>query len=142
MRTADRSPAGGARYRDGICEQIWPAESRPVLARGHVQDACFVALHAIVVIPLMTLLSVGAAALLSSHAQWIELRATEHWPGWLLIPHAFQELRNVASFVETSAPNIGCRSSDGEYLLAGTSRPSASAIARMWCGPAPQQMPT
>jgi len=70
----------------GICERIWPAERRPVLARGHVQDVCFVALHAIVVIPLMTLLSVGAAALLSSHAHWIELRATEHSPGWLLIP--------------------------------------------------------
>jgi sterol desaturase/sphingolipid hydroxylase (fatty acid hydroxylase superfamily) len=70
----------------GICERIWPAERRPVLAHGHVQDACFVALHAIVVIPLMTLLSVGAAALISSHAHWIELRTTEHWPGWLLIP--------------------------------------------------------
>jgi len=70
----------------GICERIWPAERRPVLARGHVQDACFVALHAIVVIPLMTLLSVGAAALLSSHAHWIELRATGHWLGWLLVP--------------------------------------------------------
>jgi sterol desaturase/sphingolipid hydroxylase (fatty acid hydroxylase superfamily) len=69
----------------GICERIWPAERRPVLARGHVQDACFVALHAIVVIPLMTLLSVGAAALIG-HARWIELRPTEHWPGWLLIP--------------------------------------------------------
>ncbi|HEY2304260.1 MAG TPA: hypothetical protein VGI05_00095, partial [Streptosporangiaceae bacterium] len=43
----------------GICERIWPAERRPVLARGHVQDACFLALHAIAVIPLMTLLSVG-----------------------------------------------------------------------------------
>jgi sterol desaturase/sphingolipid hydroxylase (fatty acid hydroxylase superfamily) len=70
----------------GICEQIWPAERRPVLARGHVQDACFVALHAIVVIPLMTLLSVGAATLLSGHAHWLELRAAGHWPGWLLIP--------------------------------------------------------
>ncbi len=70
----------------GICERIWPAERRPVLARGHVQDACFLALHAIVVIPLMTLLSVGAAALISGHAHWIELRATAHWPGWLLIP--------------------------------------------------------
>ena len=69
----------------GMCERIWPAERRPVLARGHVQDACFLALHAIVVIPLMTLLSVGAAALVG-HARWIELRATEHWPGWLLIP--------------------------------------------------------
>jgi sterol desaturase/sphingolipid hydroxylase (fatty acid hydroxylase superfamily) len=69
----------------GTCERIWPAERRPVLARGHVQDACFLALHAIVVIPLMTLLSVGAATLIG-HARWIELRATEHWPGWLLIP--------------------------------------------------------
>jgi sterol desaturase/sphingolipid hydroxylase (fatty acid hydroxylase superfamily) len=70
----------------GICERIWPAERRPVLARGHVQDVCFLALHAIVVIPLMTLLSVGAAELISTHARWIELRSTEHWPGWLLIP--------------------------------------------------------
>jgi sterol desaturase/sphingolipid hydroxylase (fatty acid hydroxylase superfamily) len=69
----------------GICEWIWPAERRPVLARGHVQDACFLALHAVVVIPLMTLLSVGAAALMG-HARWIELRSTAHWPGWLLIP--------------------------------------------------------
>jgi sterol desaturase/sphingolipid hydroxylase (fatty acid hydroxylase superfamily) len=69
-----------------ICERIWPAERRPLLARGHVQDVCFVALHAIVVIPLMTLLSVGAATLIASHAPWIELRAMEHWPGWLLIP--------------------------------------------------------
>jgi len=70
----------------GICERIWPAERRPVLARGHIQDACFLALHAVVVIPLMTLLSVGAAALIGGHAGWIELRSTEHWPGWLLMP--------------------------------------------------------
>ena len=69
-----------------VCERIWPAERRPVRARGHVQDACYVALHAIVVIPLMTLLSVGAAALIGGHAGWIEVRSTEHWPGWLLIP--------------------------------------------------------
>jgi sterol desaturase/sphingolipid hydroxylase (fatty acid hydroxylase superfamily) len=70
----------------GICERIWPAERRPVLARGHVQDACFLAMHAAVVIPLMTLLSVGAAALIGGHARWIELRGTEGWPGGLLIP--------------------------------------------------------
>jgi sterol desaturase/sphingolipid hydroxylase (fatty acid hydroxylase superfamily) len=70
----------------GICERIWPAERRPVLARGHVQDACFLALHAIVVIPLMTLLSVGAATLIGDHAAWIELRSTADWPEWLIIP--------------------------------------------------------
>jgi sterol desaturase/sphingolipid hydroxylase (fatty acid hydroxylase superfamily) len=70
----------------GIAERIRPAEPRPVLARGHLQDACYLALHALVVIPLMTLLSVGAAALLGEHAGWIELRVTQHWPGWLLVP--------------------------------------------------------
>ena len=70
----------------GICERIWPAEPRPVLARGHVQDACSLALHAIVVIPLMTLLSVGGATLIGAHARWIELRSTEHWSAWLLVP--------------------------------------------------------
>jgi sterol desaturase/sphingolipid hydroxylase (fatty acid hydroxylase superfamily) len=70
----------------GICERIWPAERRPVLARGHVQDVCFLALHAIVVIPLMTLLSVGAAALLSGHARWLELSVAAHWPAWLIMP--------------------------------------------------------
>jgi sterol desaturase/sphingolipid hydroxylase (fatty acid hydroxylase superfamily) len=39
-----------------------------------------------VVIPLMTLLSVGAAVLISGHAPWIELRWTQHWPVWLLVP--------------------------------------------------------
>jgi sterol desaturase/sphingolipid hydroxylase (fatty acid hydroxylase superfamily) len=70
----------------GICERIWPAERRPVLARGHVQDACYLALHAVLVIPLMTLLSIGAATLIGEHARWIELRETAQWPGWLLVP--------------------------------------------------------
>jgi sterol desaturase/sphingolipid hydroxylase (fatty acid hydroxylase superfamily) len=70
----------------GVCERIWPAERRPVLARGHVQDVCYLALHAIFVIPLMTLLSVGAAALISGHLSWIELRGTERWPVWILVP--------------------------------------------------------
>lgn len=70
----------------GICERVWPAERRPLLARGHVQDACFLALHAVVVIPLMTLLSVGAATLIGDYARWIELRPAQHWPGWLVVP--------------------------------------------------------
>jgi len=70
----------------GICERIWPAERRPLLARGHVQDVCYLALHALLVIPLMTLLSVGAAGLVSSHLPWIELGWTRHWPAWLVVP--------------------------------------------------------
>ncbi len=70
----------------GICERIWPAERRPLLARGHLQDACYLAVHAIAVIPLMTLLSVGAATLIGGHARWIELPWTQRWPVWLLLP--------------------------------------------------------
>jgi sterol desaturase/sphingolipid hydroxylase (fatty acid hydroxylase superfamily) len=70
----------------GICERRWPAERRPALARGHVQDACFLAVHAVVVIPLMTLLSVGAAVLIGRYAHWAELRPAAHWPAWLLVP--------------------------------------------------------
>jgi Flp pilus assembly protein TadD len=43
---------------------------------------------------------------------------------------AFQLDRKAASLAEISDRNIGCSSIDGEYLLAGTSRPSASAMAR------------
>jgi sterol desaturase/sphingolipid hydroxylase (fatty acid hydroxylase superfamily) len=70
----------------GMCERFWPAERRPVLARGHVQDAFYLVLHAIVVIPLMTLLSFGAATLIGSYAPWIELRPAAHWSSWLLFP--------------------------------------------------------
>jgi sterol desaturase/sphingolipid hydroxylase (fatty acid hydroxylase superfamily) len=70
----------------GICERIWPAEPRPLLARGHVQDACYLVLHALVVIPFMTLLSVGAASLIGDHASWIALRPAGRWPGALLVP--------------------------------------------------------
>jgi sterol desaturase/sphingolipid hydroxylase (fatty acid hydroxylase superfamily) len=68
-----------------VCEQVWPAERRPALARGHVQDACFLLLYAAAVVPLMTLLGVGFATLIGEHATWIELAWTASWPNWLLV---------------------------------------------------------
>ena len=47
-----------------VCEQRWPAERRPVLARGLVHDACFFVLHLALVIPLMTLLAFGFSRVL------------------------------------------------------------------------------
>lgn len=72
----------------GICERIWPAEKRPVLARGHIQGVCYLVLHALVVIPLMTLLSVGSAALIGGHLRWLELSPARHWPVWVVVPAA------------------------------------------------------
>jgi sterol desaturase/sphingolipid hydroxylase (fatty acid hydroxylase superfamily) len=66
------------------CEQLWPAERHETLARGRVQDGCFLILYATTVVPLMTLLGVGFAALLGNHATWIEIGSIAHWPLWVL----------------------------------------------------------
>ncbi len=68
-----------------ICERIWPAEQRPLLAKGHLHDAAFFLVYASLVVPLMTLMGVGFAALLGNHASWIEAPWTEAWPRWLLV---------------------------------------------------------
>jgi len=68
-----------------LCERRWPAERRGALARGHVHDATFFALHAVVVVPLMTLLGVAFAQLLGGHAAWLEVRWTAAWPRWLVL---------------------------------------------------------
>jgi sterol desaturase/sphingolipid hydroxylase (fatty acid hydroxylase superfamily) len=67
------------------CEQVWPAERRPALARGHIQDACFLVLYAAAVVPLMTLLGVGFATLIGGHAAWMEVAWTASWPNWLVV---------------------------------------------------------
>ena len=67
------------------CERRWPAEPRPVRARGHVHDAAFFVLHVAAVVPLMTLLGVAFAHLLGSHASWLEAPWTGSWPRWLLL---------------------------------------------------------
>ncbi|MGH9171797.1 MAG: sterol desaturase family protein [Acidimicrobiales bacterium] len=69
----------------GVCERRWPAEARPLFARGHIQDACYLVLHAVAVIPLMTLLGVGATVVIAGHLPWIELRSAEHLPRLLLV---------------------------------------------------------
>lgn len=67
------------------CERIWPAEPHNLLARGHIQDTCFLVLYATIVVPLMILLAVGFATLIGNHARWIEVPWTTHWPGWMVL---------------------------------------------------------
>jgi sterol desaturase/sphingolipid hydroxylase (fatty acid hydroxylase superfamily) len=71
-----------------VCERVRPAEPRAAAARGHVQDACYAVLHAVTVVPLMTLLSVGFATLVGQHAAWLEVRWTAGWPVWVVLPAA------------------------------------------------------
>jgi sterol desaturase/sphingolipid hydroxylase (fatty acid hydroxylase superfamily) len=69
-----------------LCEQIWPAQPRSLLATGHLQDACFFLVYASCVVPIMTLLGVAFAALLGTHGGWIEAPWTSSWPLWLVVP--------------------------------------------------------
>ena len=68
-----------------VCERLWPAEPRPLLARGHVHDAGYLLLYALAVAPFMTLLSVGSAVILRGHAAWLDAGWTAHWPRWAVV---------------------------------------------------------
>jgi len=70
------------------CERIWPAQRRPLLARGHIQDACFFLVYASCAVPVMTLLRVAFAVLLGTRAHWIEAPWTASWSLWLVVPVA------------------------------------------------------
>ena len=67
------------------CERLWPAERRPFLARGHVQDASYFILYILAIAPFMTLLSVGSAVILRSHATFIQATWTAQWPRWTVV---------------------------------------------------------
>src|SRR5579863_4393009 len=68
-----------------VCERLWPAEGRRVLARGHVQDACFFLLFAGVMAPFVTMLGVASAELLHRYTPWMTLPNSGRWPHWLLV---------------------------------------------------------
>jgi sterol desaturase/sphingolipid hydroxylase (fatty acid hydroxylase superfamily) len=67
------------------CERLWPAERRPFLARGHVQDASYFLLYLVAIAPFMTLLSVGSAVILRGHASWLQANWTAQWPRWSVV---------------------------------------------------------
>jgi sterol desaturase/sphingolipid hydroxylase (fatty acid hydroxylase superfamily) len=67
------------------CERLWPAQRRPFLARGHVHDAAYFLLYVLAIAPFMTLLSVGSAVVLRSHATWLQAPWTAHWPRWTVV---------------------------------------------------------
>ena len=67
------------------CERVWPAERRPLFARGHVQDAGYFLLYVLAIAPFMTLLSVGSAVTLGGHARWLQATWTAGWPRWTVV---------------------------------------------------------
>ena len=66
-------------------EQLWPAERRPVLARGHLLDLGYLLFYALLVIPLIVLIGSGFADLLARDAPWLVLPRLPAVPRWCFV---------------------------------------------------------
>jgi sterol desaturase/sphingolipid hydroxylase (fatty acid hydroxylase superfamily) len=64
-----------------VVERVRPAQPRPALARGHLQDALYLAVYAIAVVPLIVLIGAGFGAVVRADVPWIVL---PHIPA---VPH-------------------------------------------------------
>ncbi len=68
-----------------VLERLWPAERRPIGARGHRQDAAYLALYVVVAVPAVTLIGTGAASLVLRLDGGVTLHPLAVLPGWALV---------------------------------------------------------
>jgi sterol desaturase/sphingolipid hydroxylase (fatty acid hydroxylase superfamily) len=68
-----------------ITEQIWPAQRRPLLARGHLLDFCYAVFYALLVVPLIVLLGAGFSGLLARLEPWLVLPRMPGVPAWCFV---------------------------------------------------------
>jgi sterol desaturase/sphingolipid hydroxylase (fatty acid hydroxylase superfamily) len=66
-------------------ERRWPAVRRPLTARGHRQDAVYLAVYVLVAVPVVTLLSSGFAVTGLRMAPWLVQHPFSPAPRWALI---------------------------------------------------------
>src|ERR1700677_2522036 len=65
-----------------VVERIWPAQRRPLFARGHRHDLLLTAMNALVVAPLVTALTLAFVALVRRGIPWIVLPRISALPRW------------------------------------------------------------
>ena len=68
-----------------VIEQLWPAQRRPLLARGHLLDVCYLLFYALLVIPLIVLLGAGFSTLLAKLEPWLVLPRLSAIPSWCFV---------------------------------------------------------
>ncbi|HUD37060.1 MAG TPA: hypothetical protein VMR14_09195 [Streptosporangiaceae bacterium] len=68
-----------------VIERIAPAQRRPVLARGHLLDVCYLLCYALFVVPLIVLLGTGFAGLLARAQPWLVLPRIPQVPSWCFL---------------------------------------------------------
>lgn len=64
---------------------MWPAERRPLLARGHLLDVGYLLFYAALVVPLIVLLGAGFAGLLARAEPWLVMLRLPDVPSWLFV---------------------------------------------------------
>ncbi|HLN17433.1 MAG TPA: sterol desaturase family protein [Acidimicrobiales bacterium] len=68
-----------------VVERIWPAQERPLFARGHRHDLLIALVHATIILPLVTALTLSFLEVARKMAPWIVLPRMETVPRWILI---------------------------------------------------------
>jgi sterol desaturase/sphingolipid hydroxylase (fatty acid hydroxylase superfamily) len=65
-----------------VVERVWPAQQRPLFARGYRQDLLYTALNATVLVPLVTGLTLAFVHVVQTAAPWIVLPRIGTVPRW------------------------------------------------------------
>ena len=68
-----------------VVERIWPAQQRPFLARGYRHDLLITVVHATLVLPLVTSLTLSFAEAVRRLLPWIVLPHLDTVPGWIAV---------------------------------------------------------
>ncbi len=72
-----------------VIERVRPAQIRPLVARGHRQDALYAVLNATVIVPLVVALSLSFAAVVRQDLPWLVVPQVGYLPRWPVIALIF-----------------------------------------------------
>ncbi len=72
-----------------VLERVRPAQVRPLVARGHRQDALYTVLNATLIVPLVVALSLSFTAVAQRDLSWIVLQRFGYLPRWAVIALIF-----------------------------------------------------
>lgn len=68
-----------------VVERIWPAQQRPFFARGYRHDLLIAVVHATLVLPLVTSLTLSFAEVVRRLLPWIVLPQMDKVPRWIAV---------------------------------------------------------
>jgi sterol desaturase/sphingolipid hydroxylase (fatty acid hydroxylase superfamily) len=82
-----------------ILERVRPAQRRPLIARGHLQDVLYTLLNVALVAPLVTALTLSFAELINRAVPWLVLPRVGFVPQWVAVTVIFVAMDGCNWFV-------------------------------------------